>query len=341
MAVGQIAPETYVSDLAFSPDGNTLAVTSKYNGVYLWNIHQSQTPLVMIGGDFDTVTFSPDGKFFAAGGRDSGGEGCECAISSVHLYTASTYEQSALLQGYATQESYGVTDLAFSPDSTQIITLDYSILVWEVAKALQAGTLNIRQGTVIAEPNAERFFFKSISLSPDGSLLAFSNSKNSFSQTLDSSIRTENEITLWDTRKQTVEQVLRVETNDSPIIKFNHDGLLLASASADIISYQEKVGYTYSNANPIQLWDVETGQQKVVLKQDSPVSSLAFSPDGALLATGDFEGHVHIWDVSSGEQVRILEANNRMIASLEFSPDGKLLVSGSEKTIRLWGVPTG
>jgi WD40 repeat protein len=113
----------------------------------------------------------------------------------------------------------------------------------------------------------------------------------------------------------------------------------LASASADIIGYQENVGYTYSDTNPIQLWDVETGTQKTVLKQDNPVVSMAFSPDGRLLATGDFEGRVHIWDVVSGTEAAVLEAHNAMVVSVAFSPDGKLLATGGEKTVRLWGVP--
>ncbi len=79
------------------------------------------------------------------------------------------------------------------------------------------------------------------------------------------------------------------------------------------------------------------------------VLSVAFSPDGKLLATGGGSldtklARLNTWDVQSRRLLRNLEGHTSSISSLAFSPDGKLLVSGSynkDRTARLWDVATG
>lgn len=72
------------------------------------------------------------------------------------------------------------------------------------------------------------------------------------------------------------------------------------------------------------------------------ILSVAFSPDGELLAAGDSNGNIHLWRVESGQQVLILGGHTNLVVSLAFSPDGQTLCSGSaDATIRLWNVVTG
>ncbi len=76
------------------------------------------------------------------------------------------------------------------------------------------------------------------------------------------------------------------------------------------------------------------------------VYSIAFSPDGTLLAAwydadGDWRtagGELRLWDVQTQEQVGELKTD-RVIGSIAFSPDGTLLaLGGGDSTIRLWDV---
>jgi WD40 repeat protein len=58
-------------------------------------------------------------------------------------------------------------------------------------------------------------------------------------------------------------------------------------------------------------------------------ASVAFSPDGRLLAAGATDYTVRLWDVESGEQIAVLPVHGDIVDAVAFSPDGKLLASGS------------
>lgn len=70
------------------------------------------------------------------------------------------------------------------------------------------------------------------------------------------------------------------------------------------------------------------------------VVSAALHPDGSLLAAAYDDHTIHIWDVTTRQEVMTLFGHDALITDLRFSPDGKLLISASlDGTIRLWGVP--
>ncbi|HEX6483190.1 MAG TPA: NB-ARC domain-containing protein [Ktedonobacteraceae bacterium] len=72
------------------------------------------------------------------------------------------------------------------------------------------------------------------------------------------------------------------------------------------------------------------------------VWSLAFSPDGSLLASSSDDSDVRLWDSSSGDCLRILRDHTNRVRSIAFSPDGSTLASGSDDaTIRLWNIHSG
>jgi WD40 repeat protein len=78
-------------------------------------------------------------------------------------------------------------------------------------------------------------------------------------------------------------------------------------------------------------------------RDGAAVYSLAFSPDGRNLASGDYGGTIGLWNIADPEYPRqlgqSLTGGGAEVNSVAFSPDGHTLASGSDDgTIRLWDI---
>jgi WD40 repeat protein len=78
------------------------------------------------------------------------------------------------------------------------------------------------------------------------------------------------------------------------------------------------------------------------------VTSVVFSPDGRLLASGSLDHTIKLWRVSDGSLVRTITGHTDWVWSVSFSPDGRLLASGGARSypnyigeIKLWRVADG
>ena len=80
----------------------------------------------------------------------------------------------------------------------------------------------------------------------------------------------------------------------------------------------------------------------LTLEHKGWVSSVAFSPDGKMLASGSHDETVRLWRVSDGSLLRTLEGHTAAVSNVAFSPDGQTLASGAQDhTVRLWRVSDG
>jgi glucose repression regulatory protein TUP1 len=96
------------------------------------------------------------------------------------------------------------------------------------------------------------------------------------------------------------------------------------------------------------LYDAVTGDQIVQLpdetgsRSDNYIRSVAFSPDGKLLATGSEDKIIRLWNLERRAIVKKLEGHTSEIYSLAFTPDGKDIISGSgDKSARIWDLESG
>ena len=99
------------------------------------------------------------------------------------------------------------------------------------------------------------------------------------------------------------------------------------------------IGVAFSNL--IQLRDPHFGTLHATLTHDSPVNSIAFNPDGSLLASGSGDNVVRLWIPDTETLQATLHGHTASVLSVAFSSDGSLLASGSaDGTVRLWNPHT-
>jgi eukaryotic-like serine/threonine-protein kinase len=141
---------------------------------------------------------------------------------------------------------------------------------------------------------------------------------------------------LWAAWFGPLEGALAMVLEGGGAVAFSPDGSRLAVASRE----------------SVQLWEAHSWRRlgpPLPHRSGTIVQTVAFSPDGALLATATDRGGVRLWEVSTGrarggplrEDVSnpSITAGQRRVA---FSPDGTLLTAGSlDKIVQVWEVATG
>lgn len=96
----------------------------------------------------------------------------------------------------------------------------------------------------------------------------------------------------------------------------------------------------------VRLWWVNDGSLMRTLEggHNGAVWSVAFSPDGSLLATtvAAEDGLINLWQVEDGSLRQQISGHASRVRDVQFSPDGQLLASASiDWTVRLWNVADG
>lgn len=97
-------------------------------------------------------------------------------------------------------------------------------------------------------------------------------------------------------------------------VAFSPDGATLVSGSDD---------------GTVRLWDVASGEARVLEGHDGYVNGVAFSPDGSQVASASDDYTVRLWDVASGELLTIFPTESDDLSSVAFSPDGTKVAAGS------------
>ena len=144
-------------------------------------------------------------------------------------------------------------------------------------------------------------------------------------------------------------KVLNGHTGAIHSIVFSPDSKLIASSSNDqTIKLWDvtsgKIIYTLKALSDERKWEIYSRHNQPTyneyLKSYNSIQ-LDISPDGKLLAsTNSLETAIKIWDMKSGELIKVLETKNPM-CSIAFSPDNQLLAAGEKKEIILWDVASG
>jgi RNA polymerase sigma factor (sigma-70 family) len=226
------------------------------------------------------------------------------------------WQERATLTGF----KEGVISVAFSPDGKTLATgcLDGTIRLWDVATGKGRADMLTRDPEVLA-----------VVFAPDGKWLAVGGGKRGKSGV----------VSLWDL--PTGKELMRFEGHADVVVALavSPDGRFVASGSRD---GTVKLWHTPGTGiQPQASWEAVSGA----------VFSVAFSPDGKLLATaggaelvkeGDQPNQVTLWDTHTRAAVRSLSGHHSTVTAVAFSPDGQRLATASfDQTFRVWDLASG
>ncbi len=200
------------------------------------------------------------------------------------------------------------TGAAFSPDGKRLLTIsgDNTATLWDAAT-----------GTALFPLRGHTDLVTSVAISPDGKLFATASSDKT--------------VKLWDAATGAEIRTLTGLEGYALQIAFAPDGKRVFAASDD-------TGIAIA-------WDAASGKELFRFGGQGTtvgVYTLAVSPDGVQLATGEFDTTVKLWDAATGKLLLTLFGHASQVVGVTYSHDGRYLASASEDgTIKLWDAQTG
>src|SRR5262245_10104100 len=109
--------------------------------------------------------------------------------------------------------------------------------------------------------------------------------------------------------------------------------MTLAATPISLLAVRPKEEHAKSLISSQKSEELQTNAPELIVPTGhlKSIVSLAFSPNGALLASIGWQEHVvKLWDVTTGQMLRTLTAREQQ-GHLAFSPDGNLLASGGSQ----------
>jgi WD40 repeat protein/predicted Ser/Thr protein kinase len=283
-----VAHRSQVWALAFSRDGSRLASGDDDGLVCVWDAATGAKIAACLGHGSKVLNLA----FRPDGGRLL----TTSADGTVRQWDPATGRE---VEPPFDRHSGEVLSAAYSPDGEWVASggTDRTIRLWRASGRQELAVLHGHTGPV-----------SEVAFTPDGRRLA------SVSDDRGKGWGGDNSVGVWEVDLQAGLPVLRGHTSYVYPVAFSPDGRWIASGSWD---------------RTIRLWDAATGEACATLPQPGVVRTLAFGPDGTwLVAGGDFEGELLLWDVATGRIRRRVAVAGKRVKSLAVSPDGASVAVG-------------
>ncbi|HUC83657.1 MAG TPA: WD40 repeat domain-containing protein, partial [Candidatus Acidoferrales bacterium] len=135
--------------------------------------------------------------------------------------------------------------------------------------------------------------------------------------------------------------VIRVWNADDGRLAATLHGPAAPIRNAALSPHGRSLAVCVERENFARLFDCASSVGRELAGHRDFVSGVAFSPDGALLATGSMDGTIRLWKAPSGEPAAVLPGHMQETTDVAFSPDGRTLASiGLRESLKLWHLPT-
>jgi WD40 repeat protein/serine/threonine protein kinase len=326
-----------VSSVAIAADGKRIISGSWDKTIKVWDGRTGKDLLTLKGhtGYVSSVAVSRDGRRIVSG----------CQDKTVKVWDA-TPGKDLSLRGHTNVK----TSLAVSSDGTRIVSgrvawdgqgkpLPAVVQVWDAASGRIVRTIETGGISVAISTDGKRIVFpedrmvkvqdartgkdllsleghiagvSSVTISADGKRIVTGSEDGTMK--------------VWnaDTGKEILS--LQAHTSNVSSVAISGDGTRLASRSY---------------GGEVKVWNATTGKDLLTLAKHIGLSSLAISPDGNRIISGNLDT-VKVQDGRTGKDLLSLKGHIRVVSSVALSADGARIVSGShDGTVKVWDVTTG
>jgi WD40 repeat protein/beta-lactamase regulating signal transducer with metallopeptidase domain len=328
------------SAIIVSPDGKTVVSWGDDRVIRRWDAATGK-PLGAFPAPPRTTlaAFSADGRAVALANADN----------TIRIHETATGKELHRLKGH----SGGLAALAFAPDGKVLASrgsADHTIRLYDVAQGAELRQIIMRSannqggGTVLIIGGSARRSRPSgagLAFSPDGKLLVAPGPHAG---------RSGNTLVVVDVA--TGKELRKIESPKAiRSFAFSPDGRALATENGDrtltlweVASGKERarlgkpfVEQQQSGAGMMAFTLVVDGDFGGGISDPAGPTTLAFAPNGRVLAVRGPDRSVRVWDVAAGKEIGRRKGHEGAVQTVAFAPDGRTLASGgSDTTILLW-----